>query len=197
MQVAHAMSPLRLASLPLVLAALAALTASCREDGSPAPGVVSPQPQPEHEERELTYVGACGVETCTTIGTPKTKGTHVCAPISSSECTWTSLPPDTTVSFRQCEDVECGAKPDIGCPDAMSLVSQTCGAEGVGSKEGPCLWRSTCARPPSTTPCDPSKCPGSIPAIAALCGDGGPDSPVADMKCMQQATGCDWQPVCP
>lgn len=107
-------------------------------------------------------------------------------------CGWSEPDPNATVSFRQCKETECATKPTIACPDGYVLAEGVCGSEN----DAPCAWTTSCVEKPSTEPCDESKCPQAIPAMAMLCGDG-PDAPVADMKCMKMRSGCQWQPVCP
>lgn len=166
---------------------------ACRVDEGGPPGVVGPQPQPVHGY-ELIYEEPCSVEECDRIDRPSEQGVHRCTrAFEAGACRWETGGPNTSVSFSQCEEPRCGARPAIQCPAGLQLGGHTCGSEN----DEPCRWHTSCGVPPSDVPCPNEEC-GPAQTIAAICSeDGGFEGPIAEMVCRRTAFGCFWQHECP
>ncbi len=137
----------------------------------------------------LDFVEPCTASTCGEVPPSTTSSRPQCR-ASTSSCAWSDPPsPDDNVSYRACEESECGPKPDASvCPSGTTYKGSACGSEN----EGPCTWRTTCAPPPSTTPCPDADGCGPKPELAVICDDGS----VGDLVCMKLGAKCGWQRSC-
>ncbi|MBX3263958.1 MAG: hypothetical protein KIS78_29125 [Labilithrix sp.] len=136
----------------------------------------------------LTFVAPCTATVCGEIP-PSSKASKPECREASGACGWTDPSTDGSVSYRQCEETECGAKPDESvCPSGTTFKGAACGSEN----DGACLWRSACVPPRSTTPCpDPDGC-GPMPEIGVICTDGSNGA----LECMQRGDKCEFQRTC-
>lgn len=160
------------------------LAIACESSTETGPGPQGIHPQPQPNRRAASFTSPCTARRCgdapTSISSPR------CKPSSDESCGWTD---DTSVSYRQCPDIQCGAAPGPEvCPEGTTFKGSTCGSEN----EAACAWTTACAPPPSTTPCaEPEGC-GEMPAIGIICKDGG----VGGLDCMQFEGRCEWQRTC-
>lgn len=165
------------------------LLAACSGTTNHAENAGDKSDKTETRREALSFVAPCNASACGEIPPSSHSAKPVCTPASES-CTWSDLDPDTSVSYRQCAEAECGTKPDESvCPSGTTFKGAACGSED----EGPCVWRSSCAPPPSTTPCpDADGCGPGKPLIGVICQDGSN----GDLACMKQGETCGWERTC-
>jgi hypothetical protein len=136
----------------------------------------------------LEFIAPCTASTCGEVPPSSKSKTPACS-ATAGTCGWSDPGPDDSVSYRACEETECGAKPDASvCPSGTTFKGANCGSEN----EGPCIWRSACVPPPSTTPCPDADGCGPMPEIGVICKDGS----TGELLCMKNATSCGWQRSC-
>lgn len=179
-------------TLPSHLAAILFLLACTGSTTTPPPSAPPADDTGDKTEtvREaLDFIAPCTASVCGEIP-PSAKSSRPRCRSSAGACAWSDPPsPDDSVSYRACEESECGPKPDASvCPSGTTYKGAACGSEN----EGPCTWRTTCVPPPSTTPCEDAYGCGPKPELAVVCKDGS----VGDLLCMKQGTRCDWQRSC-
>lgn len=181
---------------PLALAASAFVFAACTEDVVPPSGASpdaadSGRPSTGQRADALVYNGACTPSSCPPFDPSSTASVATCSAASGS-CGW-NTGPDTSVSFRQCEEAACGTKPDIVCQDGYQANQGACGSEN----DGPCAWQTRCTPRITEEPCPDSAC-GPVQAIAHICSeDGGFEGPMAEWRCRKLTTGaCIWESYC-
>jgi hypothetical protein len=172
----------RFLSLAFVLGS--ALVASCESGSSETtpPQNIHPQPQPNNGNQ--TFTAPCNAETC---GTAPGSLTSPRCKQEASGCGWSD---NSSVSYRQCPESECGVAPTADvCASGTVFRGSVCGSEN----ESVCAWNTICAPPPSTTPCAKGNddC-GPMPMIGVVCEDGG----MGSLLCMQFESRCDWQASC-
>jgi len=168
----------RLLCLPLVLAVAAACESSSPEQG---PQNIHPQPQPN--DGRVRISAPCTAAECGDA--PALLASPHCKPEGPS-CNWSD---DTSASYRQCADEECGVAPSPKiCPIGTNFRGNTCGSEDGA----PCRWTTHCAPPPSTTPCPTADGCGPKPEIGVVCSDGG----IGELVCMEFPSRCAWQRTC-
>lgn len=145
--------------------------------------------EPTTVREALDFFGSCTAAACGEVPPSSKAKRPQCTP-SSGSCGWSDPDPNATVSYRQCEDAACGTKPDPSvCPEGTTFKGAQCGSEN----EGPCVWRSACVPPRSTTPCpEPNGCGDEVPGIGIICKDG----TTGGLECMQIGAKCGWQPSC-
>lgn len=180
-------SGMRRGLLLFFLSALS-LAGACESSSEPGSGAERPggqgiHPQPQPNRRETRFTSPCTAAKCGEA--PGALESPRCKPLDA-ECGWTD---DTSVSYRPCPDTECGPAPGPEvCPAGTTFKGNACGSEN----EGACAWSTSCAPPPSTTPCpDPEGC-GPRLNIGVICKDGG----AGELACMQFDTRCNWQRTC-
>ena len=159
------------------------LAVSCesREDTGPGPQNIHPQPQPNRSP--VSFTAPCTAERCGDV--PGSISSPRCKPLPA-ECGWTD---DTSVSYRQCPESECGAAPGPEvCPEGTTFKGNACGSEN----EAACAWTTACAPPRSTTACPDANGCGEMPLIGVICEDGG----TGGLECMQFDGYCSWQRTC-
>ena len=156
---------------------------ACSESGSdpgPLEGI-HPQPQPNNGDQKFT--APCSAASC---GAPPSSLTSPrCKPVEMG-CGWAE---DSSVSYRQCADEDCGIRPTADvCAEGTTFRGAACGSEN----EAVCSWSTVCAPPPSTTPCATADGCGGKPMLGVICKDGS----TGDLECMQFAVRCSWQRTC-
>lgn len=166
----------------LFLGAGVTVIACASESNNDVDGI---HPQPQPNRHPLAFTAPCTPEVCGAV--PESIGEPRCKPLPEA-CAW-SDDRDGTVSYRFCEDSECGAPPTADvCPAGTLFGSNNCGAEN----DDPCAWTTSCVAPRSTTPCpNPEGC-GGQPMIGVICQDG----TNGGLACMQVDAGCEWQRDC-
>jgi hypothetical protein len=172
----------------LVAIAFGSLVA-CSNSESSTPPPADPSNTDTGTTREaLEFIAPCTAAACGEVPA-STKSTKPACTSSAGACEWSDTSPDGTVSYRACAESECGAKPDASvCPSGTTYKGSNCGSEN----EGPCVWRSACTPPPSTTPCPDADGCGPMPAIGVICKDGSNGS----LACMKQGNKCGWERTC-
>ncbi len=136
----------------------------------------------------LTFVSPCTASACGEVPASTTAAKPECSETAGA-CGWGDPDPNGSVSYRQCEESECGAKPDESvCPSGTSFKGAACGSEN----DGPCVWRSACMPPRSTTPCTDADGCGPMPEIGVICADGSN----GELECMQVGNKCEYQRTC-
>lgn len=133
----------------------------------------------------LTASGECSFEACGSMPSSLASAPKVeCAASSSNACAWSEDDANASVSFRQCADSECPAKPAVDCPADTVQASQYCGSEN----DAACAWTTVCVPPRITTPCpEANGCDGQpVPAIGIICKDGSNGG----MACVTDGTKC-------
>jgi len=128
---------------------------------------------------ECSFDG-CGVMPSSLASVPKVE----CGASSSGACAWSEDAANGSVSYRQCADTECPAKPAIECPADTVQATQSCGSEN----QGPCVWTTMCVPARVTTPCPQADgCSGQpVPTIGIICKDGS----VGGMACVTDGASC-------
>lgn len=119
----------------------------------------------------LSANGECGFEACGAVPSSLSSAPKVeCAASSDEACAWSEDAASGSVSFRQCADSECPAKPAVECPSDTVQSSQYCGSEN----DAACAWTTVCVPPRVTTPCPQADgCANQeVPAIGIICKDG-------------------------
>jgi hypothetical protein len=136
----------------------------------------------------VSFVAPCTAAVCGEVPESSTAEKPECT-ATAGTCGWTDPDPNGSVSYRPCEDAECGTKPDASvCPAGTAFKGAACGSENSGA----CIWRSACSPPRSTTPCpDPNDC-GDMPLIGVICKDGSS----GELACMKQGAKCSWERTC-
>jgi hypothetical protein len=185
----------------LVLTILSLVAAACSTSATPGPAPSAPSSNDGQDDRDappsgqtgqvsLGFTAPCDAQACGEVPPSSRSDRPSCSPSSAGTCGWSDPDPDGSVSFRECAASECAPKPEIDvCPTGTLLRGATCGSEN----SGPCIWRSTCTPPRSTTPCpDPNGCGEGVPALAVMCKDGS----VGGLACMQQGKTCKFEPTC-
>ncbi|MBX3222020.1 MAG: hypothetical protein KF795_15995 [Labilithrix sp.] len=136
----------------------------------------------------LTFVAPCTASACGEVP-PSTSAPKPECSNAAGACGWADPDPNASVSYRQCEEKECGAKPDESvCPSGTTFKGAACGSEN----DGPCVWRSACAPPRSTTPCPDADGCGPMPMIGVICADGSN----GELECMKVGNKCEYQRTC-
>lgn len=177
-------APLALVALTATLAAACEVASTSTEPPADDKGgdPISPQPQPNRGAAKFT--APCNASTCGQA--PGNLEAPKCAPEERDVCSWSE---DTSVSYRQCAESECGTAPGSEvCAPGTTFKGNTCGSED----ERPCAWTTACMPPPSTTPCPTAEGCGPQPAIGVVCKDGSN----GELVCMQFETACNWQRSC-
>jgi hypothetical protein len=166
----------------LCLALMLAVAAACESSSSePSPQNIHPQPQPN--DGSVRISAPCSASECGEA--PSSLANPHCKP-KGAGCSWSD---DTSVSYRQCADAECGVAPSPNiCPIGTTFRGNSCGSED----EEPCRWTTHCSPPPSTAPCPNADGCGPKPALAVICSDGG----IGDLVCMEFQSRCAWQRTC-
>ena len=138
----------------------------------------------------LSFTAPCNASACGDVPASSASSTPACQP-SDGGCAWSDPGADGTVSYRTCDDSQCGPAPNPSvCPAGTTFTGAQCGSEN----EQACAWRSTCVPPRSTKGCPTvDGCGPAKPEIGVVCKDGS----AGDLACMLLATGkCGWQPTC-
>lgn len=168
------------------------LVAACSSTSTPAPaangGDGNDETPAETTRTALNFVAPCTAAACGEIPPSAKSEKPECTP-SAGECGWSDPDPNGSVSYRQCAASECGPEPDASvCPSGTTFKGAACGSEN----DGPCVWRSACAPPPSTTPCPDANGCGEMPNIGVICKDG----TTGGLECMQFGSKCQFQRTC-
>ncbi|MBX3263959.1 MAG: hypothetical protein KIS78_29120 [Labilithrix sp.] len=167
----------------LFLLSAVGLASACESTSKTNPGPQGIHPQPQPNRRPVTFTAPCTATACGEA--PEAIASPSCKPLPA-DCGWTD---NSSVSFRQCADSECGVAPTSEvCPSGTLFRGNTCGSEN----EAPCAWNTACVPPPSTTPCPAPEGCGPKPEIGVICQDGG----IGGLECMQFDSRCDWQRTC-
>ncbi len=133
----------------------------------------------------LSASGECSFAACGSVPPSLGEAASVECGMSSSEaCEWSEDADSSSVSFRQCADAECPAKPAIECPGDTIQSLQHCGSEN----DGPCAWTTVCVPPRVTTPCPQADgCANQeISLIGIICKDGS----TGGMTCVTDGEKC-------
>lgn len=138
----------------------------------------------------LTANGDCSFQSCGVVPSSLSDAAKVeCSASSSEACEWSDDTASGSVSFRQCADAECPAKPAVECPSDTVQSSQYCGSEN----DAPCAWTTICVPPRVTTPCPQADgCGQGVPAIGVICKDG----TTGGMTCVTDGTKCFFERDC-
>ena len=131
----------------------------------------------------LSVNGDCQFEACGSVpssmaSTPKVE----CSAAPSAACAWSDA--SAVVSFRQCADSECPAKPAVDCPADTVQSTQYCGSEN----DAACAWTTVCVPPRITTPCPQANGCDNQPVslIGIICKDGSNGG----MACVTDGNSC-------
>lgn len=133
----------------------------------------------------LSASGECRFEACGSLPSSLSTAPKVeCAASSSEACAWAEDPASATVSFRQCAEAECPAKPAVDCPADTVQSTQYCGSEN----DAACAWTTVCVPPRITTPCPQADGCSDQPVslVGIICKDGS----TGGMACVTDGTKC-------
>lgn len=133
----------------------------------------------------LSVNGDCSFAACGSVPPSLSSAAKVeCGGATPEACAWSDAAASSSVSFRQCTDAECPAKPAVQCPSDTAQSSQYCGSEN----DAPCAWTTVCVPPRITTPCPQADgCSDQpVPAIGIICKDGS----TGGMACVTDGQKC-------
>jgi hypothetical protein len=160
-----------------------AFAAACASSGD------EPSNRKPAQGQKLVISDPCALESCGSIPSSMASDDELhCTAKDLDQCDWEPTDDDTSVSYRNCKEAECGARPSVVCPPGTQFKGQQCGAEN----DDPCRWSTTCAPPRQTTPCPDADACGGQPTIAVICSDGSD----GDMVCVTDGTECYWERSC-
>jgi hypothetical protein len=151
----------------------------------------SPEPNPAGEKQQLVAKGDCTFEACGSMPSSYAGEAKVECTEAAGECSWSPPDPlDGVVSYAQCEESECPARPSVDCPAGTVRASQQCGNENNTG----CAWSTVCVPPRETTPCaDQHGCDSQpVAEIGIICQD----ESVGSFVCVTDGRSCYWERSC-
>ncbi|MGC4069097.1 MAG: hypothetical protein QM784_31520 [Polyangiaceae bacterium] len=138
----------------------------------------------------LTVHEGCDFHSCGVVPAGLKETASVECASEDGNCLWSPVSSEGSVSYRQCNDGECPARPAVDCPNGTTLGSQVCGSEN----DAPCAWTATCIPPRVTTPCASATGCDDLPLfdIGVICKDG----TNGGFACVTDGQRCFWERDC-